>query len=107
MDRFEQTQQAATAALTRGDWVGVPGKANTLRRTVVHETPAFAIEYGWWRGETYESHEFITFLFGSRDRVPTVFYKTHRCPWTNGGAQKVSFKKALEILVSGTSPVHE
>jgi len=41
--------------------------------------------------------------------VPTVLYTTCRTYWTprERDGQKISFKRALEILASGTSEIHE
>jgi len=106
-DRYAQTLEAIKDAVGRG-WEIVPGQP-TVRRMREHVTPEFAIKNEWWTGPEYNSIEFMSFVWHSRDRVPTVLYTTVRTPWTprEKDGQPISFKRALEILASETSDVHE
>lgn len=106
MDRLQQTADAIKDAQSRGwEYIG----NNTVRRMREHRTPEFAIKNEWYPGETYNSIEFLSFVWHSRDRVPTVLYTTTRSYWTprEKDGQKISFKRALEILASETSEIHE
>src|SRR6266498_3659872 len=105
-DRFAQTADAINDAKDRGwEYIG----NNTVRRSRQHDTPAHVIDYGWWTGQVYSSSEFLAFVWHGRERVPTVLYTTARTYWTprERDGQKISFKKALEILASDTSEIHE
>jgi hypothetical protein len=105
-DRYAQTLEAIKDAEPRG-WEIT--SRNTVRRMREHTTPADVIEYGWWTGPTYQSIEWLDFVWHSRDRVPIVLYTTSRTYWTprEKDGQHVSFKRALEILKSETADVHE
>lgn len=105
-DRLQQTADAIKDAESRGwEYIG----NNTVRRTRQHDTPEVVIKNDWWTGQVYWSAEFLAFVWHGRDRVPTVLYTTQRTYWTprEKDGQKISFKRALEILESSTSDVHE
>jgi len=105
-DRLEQIKEAVKDAKERG-WEVMDG--STLRRSRTHRTPEFAIRNEWWTDPEYKSHEWLGFVWHDRNRVPTVLYTTVRTYWTprEKDGQKISFKRALEILKSETSDVHE
>jgi len=104
-DRYAQTLEAIKDAVGRG-WEIVPGQP-TVRRMREHVTPEFAIKNEWYPGPAYNSIEFMSFVWHSRDRVPTVIYTRVRTPWTHQTEGKISFTRALELLASETSDVHE
>lgn len=96
-DRFAQVQDALAEALANG-WETCPGKPDTLRRIVEHRTPDHARAAGWWPRETYDSVEFLTFVFTERNRIPKVIHGYSRCPWITLCDTKISFKRSLELL---------
>lgn len=108
MDRYDQTLAAIKDAVENHGWEIIKGQP-TLRRMRDHTTPEFAIKNEWWTSPEYNSIEFVSFVWHSRDRVPTVLYTTARTPWTprEKDGQHLSFKRALEILASETSEIHE
>ena len=106
VDRLQQTADAINDAKSRGwEYIG----NDTVRRTRQHDTPEIAIKNEWWTGQVYSSCEWLAFVWHGRDRVPTVLYSSVRTYWTprDADGMKISFKRALEILASETSPVHE
>lgn len=94
-DRFTQVQDAVRAAEANG-WTVLNG--STVRRKSEHSTPQYAKDNGWWTSDTYSTLEFISFVFGSRDRVPKVVYGTSTCAWTGRSDRDISFKRSLELL---------
>lgn len=106
-NRLKEMREALAEALSpsRG-WERTPGKANSLMRTAEHPTPE-RIPENWWPGETYTSHEWITFLVFDGGARIVAFHDTARCPWTTRSDRKISLKRALEILRDpGLSDIH-
>lgn len=100
VDRLTEAQQAIRAAVANG-WTHVDG--STVRRTSSHETPRDVIEAGWYTGDRYETHEFLTFVFTRRDRAPKVVHGEDRCPWLVRMDSFVSFRQAKELLAQPMS----
>lgn len=94
--RVQTVREALELALSQG-WTRTPGKANSVVRTTEHQTPE-RIPKSWWPGETYTSHDWITFLVFDGGAKIVAFYDTSRCPWVVRSDQKISLKRALEIL---------
>ena len=95
-NRIKDVKKALATAVSQG-WERTPGRANSLRRMTEHETPE-RIPKNWWPGEKYHSVEFIDFLVFDGGARITAFHSTTRCPWIARSDQKVSVKRALEIL---------
>jgi hypothetical protein len=106
VDRVAEAQQAIRAAVANG-WTYMGG--GTVRRTTVHETPRDVIAAEWYTGGQYDTHEFLSFVFASKDRVPRVIYGVARCPWLSRTDSKVSFRRAKELLAQplSESDVHD
>lgn len=106
VDRMQQVRDAVKAAEANG-WEILNG--STVRRISEHEAPQYAIDNGWWPGRTYQTIEFLGFVFGQRaDRVPKVVYKVAPCPWIAKRDRLISFKQSLELLAQpvAESDVH-
>lgn len=95
-NQLKDVREALAAALAQG-WEKTPGKANSVRRLVEHDTPE-RIPANWWPGKTYTSVEFFDFLVFDGGARIAAFHKTARCPWIARSDRKVSVKRALEIL---------
>ena len=95
-NRLKDVRKALETALGQG-WERTPGKANSLMRAVDHPTPE-RIPKNWWPGETYTSHEWITFLVFDGGARIVAFHDTSRYPWLVRSDLKVSLKRALGIL---------
>lgn len=94
MDHLAQLKEAVAAARDNG-WVPIDGR--TVRRMTERPTPE-DLPPEWWSEPTYSRLEFLTFTFFDRGRVPLVIYGVAYTPWTGRSDQKVSFKRALELL---------
>lgn len=105
-DRIAELQSHLAEAAKTG-WHPTPGKPNGLSRIVRHDTPENLPER-WWGMPTYDSHEFLTFLFTDRNRVPKVIYGVTRTPWTGRQDSSISYRKALTLLAQpvADSDVH-
>lgn len=92
--RTRDVIEAAKAAKEFGWEIFEP---NGLRRLTEHKTPEHAIEYGWWTRETYTECEFVN--FGAIDgEAKWAIHAYTPCPWVERRDQKISIKKAIELL---------
>lgn len=105
-DRMIETKNAIDAGAANG-WVYIGN--STVRRTTTHATPQFALDAGWYTGPEYDTHEFLSFVFGDRNRVPKVVYGVAHCAWTGRSDSSVSFRRAKELLAQplADSDVHD
>lgn len=105
-DRLTEAQQAIRAAVANG-WTYIGN--GTVRRTTTHATPQYVMDAGWYTGDRYDTHEFLSFIFRDRSRVPKVVYGVARCAWTNRTDATVSFRRAKELLAQplAESDVHD
>lgn len=105
-NRLQALQDALAFALANG-WEITPGRTNSVRRIVKHDTPE-RIPASWWPGKTYTSTEFITFLVFDEGAAISAFHDTSRSPWVGRADRKVSVKRALEILLNPElSDIHQ
>lgn len=105
-NRLKSVKDALGLALSQG-WTRTPGKPNSVMRMTEHRTPE-RIPKNWWPGETYTSYEWVDFLVFDGGAKIAAFHNTSRCPWITRSDQKVSLKRALEILSDqALSDVHQ
>lgn len=97
MDRMAELKNLIIDAEARG-WVYIGD--GTVRRSATHRTPDTILKGGFWSGATYESHEFLSFVFTTRARVPRVIHKASDTPWTTCRNMSISYKRACEMLSS-------
>lgn len=99
-DRLMQTKDAIEAAKANGwEFMGILGGITIqVRRITEHRTPQFAMDYGWYPQDTYTSCEFLSLIFGDRNRVPKVVHGQGQYPWVGRSDRNVSFKAALALL---------
>lgn len=105
-DRMIETKEAIDAATANG-WTYIGN--GTVRRTTTHTTPKYVMEAGWYPRAEYDTHEFLSFIFSRRDRVPKVVYGVARCAWTDRSDRLISFRRAKELLAQpmSESDVHD
>lgn len=95
---FLKVREALKAPLGRG-WQTVPSSPGIacVRWTVEQPTPEY--KRSSWPGETYSENTFVSFIYHD-GRVTGTVVAERANPFVGRRDQKVSVKKALEILAS-------
>jgi hypothetical protein len=83
-----------------GKWVIVDG--STIRYSETVQTPEFNLGngFGRWPDPTHSRHQFLTFISPSEHYRGAILYRIDRAPWVTCRDEKVTYKRAFEILAN-------